>query len=261
MSLLASSYSEYSENGLQQYQVQQDPNQRSYNVQRGYYRGAQPQYLAQREPTFSLPSSLEEYRKLFKPLVIRWVNFNEDSFGTLTGALQHWEAGKVKQFLQSFKESTTPLTEKAINEACAACFSQFTEQNVLREEVPFERWFFDFETSDQVVKPRLWAVVYLAESAIRGALVGAAWCASKVFNCAISSQQYGEVFSALKKSASLSFKAMISHSWAVKGAHYNPSTLAIGCSPKDQTWGTAYAGKCQTSTWDMLRNQYRWSHV
>jgi hypothetical protein len=156
------------------------------------------------------------------------------------------------------KNATNNLFDSAMKTATAFTAGEIS-QVTLREEVPFERWFFHFENSNETFKPRFWAVMSLAESLLRGTLVGTAWCASKIFNTKISSQQYASVFKEEMKSASLSFKAILSPRWAIRSSFDDSNNLTIGCPSTAKNWGTPYKGDCDFRTWgNMLRNEYCW---
>src|ERR1700722_1151068 len=118
----------------------------------------------------------------------------------------------------------------------------------LRQEVPFERWFFNhgfekpIENTSEQVKARAWALASACESALRASVEAVAYAFSLVFDRA-HSHRHLDVLKTQGQSLSLSLLATISPNTAKKKAHNQGGHSLIGQSLFDWKWGTLYTGK------------------
>ncbi|MBS0654004.1 MAG: hypothetical protein JSR39_10835 [Verrucomicrobia bacterium] len=122
----------------------------------------------------------------------------------------------------------------------------------LRQEVPFERWFYHYAVVQNVsdaeisekVKARAWAVASLGESLFRATVALVKYVISKIF-CFASAEENLDVLRAQGNSISFSFTAVFSPEDAVNAAaaHGENDLPQIGSLFGDWDWGTAYYGE------------------
>jgi hypothetical protein len=123
---------------------------------------------------------------------------------------------------------------------------------ILRQEIPFERWYFHATDKQQAVfsplSSRSWAVVYLGESVLRTAF---ALCTAAVdgvvgrfFAPATKEGERLEILRMQMIGLQLSALAVLSPEMAVeKVRQAESSTLVVGCLPHQLRWGTPYTGE------------------
>jgi hypothetical protein len=133
----------------------------------------------------------------------------------------------------------------------------------LRQEVPFERWFFDHgfqaplvSTSD-LIKARVWAFVVTCEGLVRSAAEAVSYVFSRIFDSG-NSDRHLEVLRAQWQGLSLSLLAIISPN-AAKQKAYNEGTSLIGASLLDWRWGSLYVGKVDAPFWQVECRYYPWA--
>ena len=122
----------------------------------------------------------------------------------------------------------------------------------LRQEVPFERWFYHYGLEQNIsdaqivdkVKARAWAVASLGESLFRATVALVTYVISKIF-CFASAQENLDVLRAQGNSISFSFSAIFSPEDAVKAAAASGENdlPQFGSLFGDWHWGTAYYGE------------------
>lgn len=128
---------------------------------------------------------------------------------------------------------------------------------VLRQEVPFERWFFhygsqnDLSPIDKECSARLWAALSAAEGAIRTV----AELVALVFTTVTNSNSKKNHCDALKvqcQGISLSLLATILPQQAAAFAD-DPSSAKplVGTLVSDWSWGTAYTGTYNLPWWQL----------
>ena len=135
----------------------------------------------------------------------------------------------------------------------------------LRQEVPFERWFYDngFQTPldkpVDLIKAHAWAVFATCEGAIRLAAEGISYVFSLAFSPQNSSRHI-DVLKAQMQGLSLSLLAIVSPNSAKSVAHNGGSPL-IGASLLTWKWGSLYMGKVDAPFWHVESNHYPWAPI
>lgn len=133
----------------------------------------------------------------------------------------------------------------------------------LRQEVPFERWFYDhgFQTPIDkpvdLIKAHVWAIISSYEAAFR---LGAE-AASCVFSLVFAPQntaRHIDVLKAQAKGFGLSLLAAVSPNTAKQVAH-NEGSPIIGASLLNWQWGSLYVGKLDIPFWHVESNNYPWA--
>ncbi|MBS0603979.1 MAG: hypothetical protein JSS60_02960 [Verrucomicrobia bacterium] len=133
----------------------------------------------------------------------------------------------------------------------------------LRQEVPFERWFFDHGFQNPIdnpvdqIKARAWALAATLEGGVRIT----AEAASYVFSLAIEPQdshRHLDVLKAQLQGFSLSLLAILSPNDAKAKAH-NGGNPIIGSSLIDWKWGSLYTGKVDAPFWQVECRHYPWA--
>ena len=143
----------------------------------------------------------------------------------------------------------------------------------LRQEVPFERWFYDhgfqtpIENTQDLIKARAWAIL----ATLEGSIKVAAEAVSFAFEMALVSgnrssalsghfQHHSEVLNAQWQGLSLSLLAIASPNQAKEKANNaGGSGPLIGASILDWKWGTLYNGKLDVPLWHIECRQYPWA--
>src|SRR5579871_3727005 len=132
----------------------------------------------------------------------------------------------------------------------------------LRQEVPFERWFFDYgfqkpidNLSDQI-KARVWALFAACEGIIRTTAETVCFVFSKIFQPK-ESDRHLNVLQAQCKGLYLSLLAIASPDAAKEFAD-NDGHPIIGHSILTWKWGTLYTGKLEVPLWHVECGQYPW---
>lgn len=132
--------------------------------------------------------------------------------------------------------------------------------NGLREQVPFERWFFDQcmerPLEDHEMEARVWALWALLEGGIRTVAEAVCFAWSRIFLTSGSERHY-EVLSAQWQGFILSTLAILSPNWAKEKAH-NSGNPIIGVSMTEWRWGTTYHGRREAPLWHIECCQYPW---
>jgi len=132
----------------------------------------------------------------------------------------------------------------------------------LRQEVPFERWFFDHGFQKPITDPFLlikahgWALVASAEGAVRTSVETVSYVFSLAFEPK-ESHRHLDVLKAQTQGLSLSLLAIISPNSA-KAAADNSGHPVIGSSLLQWKWGTLYTGKLEVPLWRVECKQYPW---
>jgi hypothetical protein len=123
----------------------------------------------------------------------------------------------------------------------------------LRQEVPFERWFFDhgFQTPlthpSALISAHIWAVIAAGEGGIRTTIEATTYVFSLVFEPK-ESDRHLDILKAQWQGFTLSLLAILSPNTAKRAADNNGQPL-IGSSIFTWTWGTPYAGKLDKPLW------------
>lgn len=133
----------------------------------------------------------------------------------------------------------------------------------MREEVPFERWYYDYKNADNSClnnwSQRGWAVLHLFEAGFKILLEAVAWCVAKiakVLSCNLehSSDDHADVLFAQSRSFKLSAWAIISPTSAKQS---DDAKTKIGCARNEWRWGTEYHGK-RTSYFKLECTSFDW---
>ncbi len=129
----------------------------------------------------------------------------------------------------------------------------------LRQEIPFERWFYEMgfqnpiTDSDQLLKAHLWAVPAVLEGLIKTV------AEAVMLFFAASDEEKNRHFEVLKAQwvgLSFSLLAVIMPNLA-KDKAANPGGIPlVGCSMVDWKWGTPYNGKMEVPIWHIECSQY-----
>jgi hypothetical protein len=129
----------------------------------------------------------------------------------------------------------------------------------LRQEIPFERWFYDMgfqnptTNSDDLIKAHLWAVPAVLEGLIKTV------AETLMLYFATSAQEKSRHFEVLKAQwvgLSFSLLAVISPNLAKEKAANPGGNPLIGSSILDWRWGTLYNGKMEVPIWHIDCSQY-----
>lgn len=132
----------------------------------------------------------------------------------------------------------------------------------LRQEVPFERWFFDhgfqkpIDRPDHLIKAHAWALLAVSEGALRTCAETVAYIFSHIFEPQ-ESERHLNVLKAQWQGLTLSLLAIISPN-AAKQMADNQGQSTIGCSLLEWRWGTLYTGKFDIPLWHLECKQYPW---
>lgn len=132
----------------------------------------------------------------------------------------------------------------------------------LRQEVPFERWFFDHGFQKPITNPidlikaHAWAVFAACEGAVRTSAEAASYVFSLVFEPKEAHRHF-DVLKAQLQGLTLSLLA-IAFPNAAKSLADNSGHPIIGCFLLNWKWGTLYAGKLDAPLWHIECKQYPW---
>jgi hypothetical protein len=132
----------------------------------------------------------------------------------------------------------------------------------LRQEVPFERWFFDYGFQKPIdnlpdqFKARGWAVLAACEGLIRTTAEAVCFVFSKIFEPK-ASERHLDVFRAQFNGLTLSLLAIVCPD-AAKEMADNHGHPIIGHSIFTWKWGTLYTGKLEVPLWHVDCKQYPW---
>jgi hypothetical protein len=135
----------------------------------------------------------------------------------------------------------------------------------LRQEVPFERWFFNhgfekpLKSVSDSIKARVWALAAACESGLRASVETVAYVFSLVF-ARKESHRHLDVLKAQGQSLALSLLAIVSPNAAKQHAHNPGGKSRIGCSLFHWKWGTLYTGKFDAPFWHLECRQYPWTN-
>ncbi len=143
----------------------------------------------------------------------------------------------------------------------------------LRQEVPFERWFYNYGLSQNLsddgisasekfcvrVQARAWALASFGESLLRGGFEVVAYAVAKLLGNRSASEHF-EVLTAQGTSALLSFYAIISPEDAItqargEGTEDGPR---IGAPMTNWRWGTPYFGTMTIPLTNLECTHYNW---
>lgn len=134
----------------------------------------------------------------------------------------------------------------------------------LRQEVPFERWFFDHGFDTPLDKPidlakaHAWALVATCEGIVRTT----AEAVSYVFSLFVEpkeSDRHLDVLKAQSLGLSLSLLAIISPNAAKQKAHNPGGAPLIGASLLNWKWGSLYVGTVDAPFWKVECRDYPWA--
>lgn len=130
---------------------------------------------------------------------------------------------------------------------------------VMREQVPFERWSFDYKTktddSLEIWKQRGWAVLHLCEAGVKTTVEAVAWAIAKIAELFSVKFEHGsgdraEVLGVIARSLVNSAIAI----WSPDAAR---EIKDVGCSGSNWKWGTGYVGE-RTSYFEFESSSYNW---
>ena len=134
----------------------------------------------------------------------------------------------------------------------------------LRQEVPFERWFFDhgfqkpIDNPSDLIKAHVWAVLAAGEGIIRTTAEATAFIFSRLFEPS-ESERHLNVLKAQWQGLTLSLLAVISPNLAKATADNQGGRPLIGCSLIDWKWGMLYTGKLDVPLWHCECKEYPWA--
>lgn len=134
----------------------------------------------------------------------------------------------------------------------------------LRQEVPFERWFYnnDFQTPISnpldLIKAHVWAVFAACEGAIRLSAEAVSYAFSMVF-ARQNSSRHQDVLKAQFIGLALSVLAIYAPNAAKERAH-NGGQPIIGSSLINWQWGSLYVGKVD-HPFKLESSQYPWAPI
>jgi hypothetical protein len=131
----------------------------------------------------------------------------------------------------------------------------------LRQEAPFERWFFDqgFDkptaAPQEEIKARLWALLSYTEGLVRlAAEVGS--LVLTLLKGSTDVSRHIDVLQTQAKGIGLSILAVLSPNFAKQLAHNPGGKPRIGASLIDWKWGSLYTGKLDTPLWHLESSHY-----
>ncbi len=133
----------------------------------------------------------------------------------------------------------------------------------LRQEVPFERWFFNqgfhrpIDNQTQLMNARAWALLAAIEGAIKVVAEGTAFVYARILSPP-DANRHLEVLNAQWQGLTLSLLAIVSPNDAKAKAH-NGGNPIIGSNPLNWRWGTLYTGKLDIPLWHVECRQYPWA--
>lgn len=134
----------------------------------------------------------------------------------------------------------------------------------LRQEVPFERWFFDhgfqkpIDDPSHLIKAHSWAIMTALEGLVRVSAESVSYVYSKIF-APEECERHLDVLKAQWQGLNLSLLAVVSPN-AAKTKADNHGKPLIGCSIFQWRWGTLYTGKMEVPLWHVECRQYPWAH-
>jgi hypothetical protein len=132
----------------------------------------------------------------------------------------------------------------------------------LRQEVPFERWFFDHGFQKPITDPidlmkaHAWALLAAFEGAMRTSAEAASYVFSRIFEPQ-ETHRHLDVLKAQWQGLTLSMLAILSPN-AAKSMADNSGRPIIGCSLLNWRWGTLYTGKLEVPLWHLECKNYPW---
>ncbi len=133
----------------------------------------------------------------------------------------------------------------------------------LRQEVPFERWFYDhgfqkpLDDPMELMKARTWALLSVVEGGIRIL----AELASSIYAQVMEpneAERHLDVLKAQWQGFTLSLLAVVSPNMAKEKAHNSEGQPLIGSSILNWKWGTLYTGNLDIPLWHLECRQYPW---
>lgn len=133
----------------------------------------------------------------------------------------------------------------------------------LRQEVPFERWFFDqgfqkpIDDPMEAMKARAWALLAAIEGGIRITAEVASLLYAQVFEPK-ESERHLDVLKAQWQGFTLSLLAVVSPNAAKEKAHHSEGSPLIGAYLLNWKWGTLYGGKLDAPFWHVECRHYPW---
>lgn len=136
----------------------------------------------------------------------------------------------------------------------------------LRQEVPFERWFFDhgfqnpLDKSIDLMKARGYAVIATCEGFIRATAESVSYIFSLVL-APKESHRHLDVLKAQMQGLQLSMLAIVSPNAAKQKAHNPGGKPLIGASLLDWRWGSLYTGTIDAPFWKVECRHYPWADV
>jgi hypothetical protein len=173
-------------------------------------------------------------------------------FGSQAGGLANQAVSRLQGAFDKIREAIHSIGRAAH----AASYG-------LRQEVPFERWFFDhgfqkpIDKLSPLIKAHLWAVLAAGEGTVRTSAESAAYVFSLVFD-RNHRNQHLDVLKAQWQGLTLSLLAILSPNAAKRRADNHGDPL-IGCSIFNWKWGTLYSGKLDVPLWRVECKQYPWA--
>jgi hypothetical protein len=133
----------------------------------------------------------------------------------------------------------------------------------LRQEVPFERWFYDYgfqtplDKTEDLIKARAWAIIASCEGVIRTTAEAVSYLFSLVLEPK-ERHRHLDVMKAQMQGLSLSLLAILSPNDAKRKAHNKDGTPLIGASFLDWQWGSPYIGTRDAPFWHIECRHYHW---
>jgi hypothetical protein len=173
-------------------------------------------------------------------------------FGNRSNINFNYAANRVQGYFERFR-----TTIRSIGTAFqAAAYG-------LRQEVPFERWFFDhgfqkpLDNCTDEMKARAWAILATLEGAVRCTAEVTTLLYSQIFQPQ-ETERHLDVLQAQSQGLQLSLLAILSPNLAKEKAHNSEGDPIIGASLANWRWGTLYSGKYDAPFWHLECTHYPW---
>lgn len=161
-----------------------------------------------------------------------------------------------------FRQTVSNIADHVRQAASEAQAAYRSAAYGLREEVPFERWFFHhgfhepISNTKELISAHIWAVLATIEGAVRTTAEALSYLFSLVFE-----QNHAgchlEVLQAQAQGCYLSFLAIFSPNFAKQKA-YNEGNSLIG-EQLPLSWGTIYNGRLTAPLWKIECRFYPWA--
>ena len=172
---------------------------------------------------------------------------------------------KAKQFGNSIIESGGRVLNNAIDGGRCFAKSIISIRHGLRQEVPYERWFYDhnFDTPldncNDLIKAHLWAVVATAEGVVRALAEVVSYVFALAFETQEDAKRHFEVLEAQATGLALSLLAIVSPNHAKTYTINSDGKRIIGAPLTNWRWGTLYTGSFDIPFWKIECCQYPWA--